>query len=72
MILRRLPHRASVGLLGAMGAGGAAVAAGLDGLFLEVHPDPERALSDAATMLRLSDLAALLAQARAIDALVKG
>jgi 2-dehydro-3-deoxyphosphooctonate aldolase (KDO 8-P synthase) len=49
----------------------AAVAAGVDGIFLEVHPEPERALSDAATMLRLSDLAALLAQAKAIDALVR-
>jgi 2-dehydro-3-deoxyphosphooctonate aldolase (KDO 8-P synthase) len=29
----------------------AAVAAGADGLFLEVHPDPDRALSDAATQL---------------------
>jgi 2-dehydro-3-deoxyphosphooctonate aldolase (KDO 8-P synthase) len=31
----------------------AAVAAGADGLFLEVHPEPERALSDAASMLPL-------------------
>ena len=29
----------------------AAVAAGADGLFMEVHPDPDRALSDAATQL---------------------
>jgi len=29
----------------------AAVAAGADGVFLEVHPDPERALSDAAVQL---------------------
>ena len=50
----------------------AAVAVGLDGLFLEVHPHPEQALSDAATMLRLSDLSGLLAQAQAINALVKG
>ncbi len=50
----------------------AAVAVGIDGLFIEAHPEPERALSDAATMLRLSDLPALLAQAKAIDALVKG
>lgn len=50
----------------------AAVAVGVDGVFLEVHPEPERALSDAATMLRLSDLPALLAQAHALNAIVKG
>ena len=49
----------------------AAVATGMDGLFLEVHPEPEKALSDAATMLRLSDLHGLLAQAKAIDGVVK-
>ena len=32
-------------------AGAAGVAAGVDGVFLEVHPDPARALSDAATQL---------------------
>jgi 2-dehydro-3-deoxyphosphooctonate aldolase (KDO 8-P synthase) len=31
----------------------AAVAAGVDGLFMEVHPDPQRALSDRFTMLSL-------------------
>lgn len=50
----------------------AAVAVGVDALFLEVHPNPERALSDAATMLRLSDLASVLEPAVAIDAVVKG
>jgi 2-dehydro-3-deoxyphosphooctonate aldolase (KDO 8-P synthase) len=49
----------------------AAVAVGVDALFLEVHPDPERALSDAATMLPLSQLRDLLAQAVAIDGVVK-
>jgi 2-dehydro-3-deoxyphosphooctonate aldolase (KDO 8-P synthase) len=48
----------------------AAVAVGVDGLFLEVHPDPEYALSDAATMLPLSHLRALLTQAVAIDDVV--
>jgi 2-dehydro-3-deoxyphosphooctonate aldolase (KDO 8-P synthase) len=38
----------------------AAVAAGCDALFLEVHPDPDRALSDGPNSLRLSDLPALL------------
>ena len=34
----------------------AAVAAGVDGLFLEAHPEPARALSDAATQLPLGTL----------------
>ncbi len=44
----------------------AAVAAGADGLFLEVHPEPEKALSDAASMLPLSGVPELLSRARAI------
>ena len=38
----------------------AAVAVGIDALFMEVHPDPEHGLSDAATMFRLSELNTLL------------
>ena len=38
----------------------AAVAAGADGLFIEVHPDPEKALSDAANSWKLEQLEALL------------
>jgi 2-dehydro-3-deoxyphosphooctonate aldolase (KDO 8-P synthase) len=38
----------------------AAIAAGADGLFIETHPDPARALSDGATMLRLDSLEELL------------
>lgn len=45
----------------------AAVAVGVDALFMEVHPDPARALSDAATMLPLSDLTALLQTLKAIE-----
>lgn len=41
----------------------AAVACGLDGLFFETHPDPERALSDAATQLPLARAAAFLDEA---------
>ncbi len=41
----------------------AAVAAGADGLFLEVHPDPEHALSDAATQLPFARAEALLISA---------
>ncbi len=50
----------------------AAVAVGVDALFLEVHPDPTHALSDAATMLPLSELEPLLRIAIAIDNVVKG
>ncbi len=49
----------------------AAVAVGVDALFLEVHPEPEKGLSDAATMLPLADLPALLRQVIAIDAIVR-
>ncbi len=38
----------------------AAVAAGCDALFLEVHPDPDKALSDGPNSLRLDDLEGLL------------
>jgi 2-dehydro-3-deoxyphosphooctonate aldolase (KDO 8-P synthase) len=38
----------------------AAVAAGADGIFLEVHPRPEAAKSDAATQWRLEDVERLL------------
>ena len=50
----------------------AACAVGIDALFLEVHPKPETALSDAATMLPLSDLAAVLEQARAVHEVSRG
>ena len=49
----------------------AALAVGIDGLFLEVHPDPEHAISDAANQVRLSDIEAILKQAVAIDNLHK-
>ncbi len=49
----------------------AAVAAGVDGLFMEVHPDPSQALSDGPNSLVLSDLGALLAKLRRIDELVR-
>lgn len=40
----------------------AAAAAGADGFFIETHPDPARALSDAATQWPLDQLAELVAQ----------
>jgi 2-dehydro-3-deoxyphosphooctonate aldolase (KDO 8-P synthase) len=45
----------------------AAVACGIDGLFLEVHEDPERAPSDGPNMLRLADLGALLDELRRLQ-----
>ena len=50
----------------------AGVAAGADGLFLEVHPEPEKALSDAAAMLSLSRLPGLLTKAQRIREIVVG
>ena len=44
----------------------AAIAAGVDGLFLECHPDPKNAKSDAATMMRLDAVESLLTQCRQI------
>jgi 2-dehydro-3-deoxyphosphooctonate aldolase (KDO 8-P synthase) len=46
----------------------AAVAVGVDALFLEVHTDPEKGRSDAATMWKLDDLPGLLYTARRIRA----
>jgi 2-dehydro-3-deoxyphosphooctonate aldolase (KDO 8-P synthase) len=49
----------------------AGVAAGCDALFVETHPDPPRALSDAASQLKLDSLEELIRQVMAIDAVVK-
>ena len=48
----------------------AALAVGVDGLFIETHPNPEQAISDAANQVRLSDMKSLLKQAIAIDNLI--
>ncbi|MBM4243585.1 MAG: 3-deoxy-8-phosphooctulonate synthase [Deltaproteobacteria bacterium] len=50
----------------------AAVAVGVDMVFLEVHEDPPRALSDAATSYPLDQLPALLRTLQAIDHAVRG
>jgi len=50
----------------------AAVGAGVDAVFLEVHEDPDRALSDGATSLRLDDLPGLLRQLGALARVVRG
>jgi 3-deoxy-7-phosphoheptulonate synthase len=44
----------------------AAVAAGADGLLIEVHPDPDRALSDGAQSLRPEQFEELMGQLRMI------
>ena len=49
----------------------AAVAVGIDALFMEVHEEPERALSDSATVFPLAQLESLLHVLLALDALVK-
>jgi len=49
----------------------AALAVGVDGLFIETHPRPEVAISDAANQVRLSEMRTLLEQALEIDKLVK-
>lgn len=48
-----------------------AVAAGVEGLFMEVHPDPDKALSDATTQFPLKLIKQLLTQLLAIDKLIK-
>lgn len=50
----------------------AAVAAGVDGLFLECHPEPKKAKSDAATMLSLDAVEPLLAQCKQLAELARG
>ncbi len=40
----------------------AAVAAGVDGLFFEIHPDPPKALSDATTQVALADFGTMVKQ----------
>jgi 2-dehydro-3-deoxyphosphooctonate aldolase (KDO 8-P synthase) len=46
----------------------AAVAVGADGLFMEVHPDPEKALCDGPNMIKLDDVEGLLTKLKAISA----
>jgi 2-dehydro-3-deoxyphosphooctonate aldolase (KDO 8-P synthase) len=50
----------------------AAVAAGIDGLFFEVHPDPDRALCDGPNSLAMDSLPELLTTLMKIDAAVRG
>ena len=48
----------------------AAVAVGVDALFIEVHPEPDRAPCDGLCQLRIEDLDRLLAQIHSVAAVV--
>ncbi|MDZ4743460.1 MAG: 3-deoxy-8-phosphooctulonate synthase [Verrucomicrobiota bacterium] len=48
----------------------AAVAAGVDGLFIETHPDPSKALSDGPNMIPLKNLSSLIVQLQSIHEIV--
>lgn len=49
----------------------AGIAVGIAGLFLEAHPDPDRALCDGPSALPLDQLEAFLSQVKAVDDVVK-
>ena len=49
-----------------------AIAVGCDALFMEIHPDPSKALSDGPNMLQIDLLPNLLEQLITLDQLVKG
>jgi 2-dehydro-3-deoxyphosphooctonate aldolase (KDO 8-P synthase) len=49
----------------------AAVSVGINGLFMEVHPDPDKALCDGPNMIKLDSLKEMLSTLKAIDELLK-
>jgi 2-dehydro-3-deoxyphosphooctonate aldolase (KDO 8-P synthase) len=49
----------------------ASVAVGIDGIFIETHRNPDRALSDSSSMLKLKDLYRLIVKLKAIKDVVK-
>lgn len=49
----------------------AAAAVGVDGFFIETHPDPKKALSDASSMMKLDKMESLLLQLKEIDLFTK-
>ncbi|MCX7816493.1 MAG: 3-deoxy-8-phosphooctulonate synthase [Syntrophales bacterium] len=51
--------------------GRAGVAAGVDGIFMEVHPEPDKAFCDGANSVRLDELESLLSVILEIDAVVR-
>ena len=50
----------------------AAIAAGADGLILEVHPDPDSALCDGSQTITLDDLRVITRQVEAMSAVLAG
>ena len=49
----------------------AAAAVGVDGIFFETHPDPDKALSDGPNSLKLADVPSFLREIRRFDSLAK-
>lgn len=49
----------------------AAAAVGVDGLFIEVHPEPDKALCDGPNMVKLDDLSKILTNVKAINESLK-
>jgi 2-dehydro-3-deoxyphosphooctonate aldolase (KDO 8-P synthase) len=49
----------------------ASIAVGVSGLFMETHPNPEKALSDGPNSLKLSEMESVLTQLKEIDSLIK-
>lgn len=50
----------------------AACACGVDGLFIEVHEDPKKALSDGPNMVKLSELEDILVKVKRIESAIEG
>ncbi|TAL22986.1 MAG: 3-deoxy-8-phosphooctulonate synthase, partial [Nitrospirae bacterium] len=50
----------------------AAVAVDVDGLFMEVHPEPEKALCDGPNMIRLDEVEKMLKMIKRIHSLISG
>ena len=50
----------------------AAAACGVDALFLEAHPNPDKALSDGPNMMEIEEVSKLLREVKEIDSIVKG
>lgn len=50
----------------------AGLSVGIDGIFAEVHPDPEHAVSDGPSQLKLKDMEKILKDAKRFDELARG
>lgn len=50
----------------------AAIAVGVSGVFIETHPNPDRALSDGPNSWPMYQIESLLTELKAIDSVVKG